>query len=89
MRQVDNIEALRIMRAGGECKATVLTYFVRNETLFYRDAKGVEHRSYTALGGFHNAQDSRTWTVVKEPPGQGPWVCGCVYEHGPNCGLRT
>ena len=76
MRKVDNKEALAIMRAGGECKADVLTYFVRNETLFYRDGKGIEHRSYTTLERFPTSHYQRPWTVVKEPPEPGFPVAG-------------
>lgn len=67
MRKVDNNEALDIMRRGGEVKADVLTYLVRGDTLFYRDTKGNEHRSYTQLPNFLANCDARLWTVTKEP----------------------
>lgn len=76
MRKVDGNEALAIMRNGGECKASVLTYFMRDNDLFYRDPKGIEHRSNC---GIDKVREDREWTVAKEPR--------CVHGNEGQCDI--
>lgn len=67
-RHVSGKEAVRVMRAGGECKRSVLVYFLQDGVLVFRDRKGVVHKSHGTIDKLANeAALQDDWIVVREP----------------------